>query len=529
MPREFDPWFLESQKKIDLEEGMTYAQIFRRRLCLFIIFIFSHPIYDYIYIIGLLAFVAMVPLTQCDINFECGRDFLTESGNDPIVERDLVEKVLLGMVVSAIVPILSSALIRIFMVDFLKENSTEKSRRFYGLFFFLTLKVLYFKPGFKKLLPKAIADRIPDMPKFKLRNKDEAAASASSAGEEGVEGGEGDGAGQENDIEKNNDNDSVGKETEGSTDNDEQGEGGIGKEGDEDEEESDASSIISDDDEEFEVAENEVVWTCRVCLSFNMQEKVKEAKSLKSRRLGTKENAENIKILVKTKGRVHEHYVVEFNHLKHANQCWKCRTPFDYKPRKCAQEFFNPIEDFGDQLHEAKHAAAGDAEEDKEGVKPVKSKKRLRGRDSIIAFEHQSFAAALTTAQLGPLDKLKVIGNKVKNSYNRFMDPEPAHNQVLYNDHTFKTRLREFMPFVERRKLKKGERYQIGDEIEAIERRVIWYPGVIKRAGTNGTYDIIYDNGDLVETVLPIKVRRSNGSERSELPNVPTYTISNPL
>ena len=63
------------------------------------------------------------------------------------------------------------------------------------------------------------------------------------------------------------------------------------------------------------------------------------------------------------------------------------------------------------------------------------------------------------------------------------------------------------MPFLERRVLQKGEKYKIGDEIESVERRPVWYPGVIRRAGANGTYDVFYDNGDLVETVLPVKIR----------------------
>ena len=267
--------------------------------------------------------------------------------------------------------------------------------------------------------------------------------------------------------------------------------------------ESDASSIVSEDDEEFEIAENEIAWRCRVCLTFNLQEKAKEHKSLKARRIGTKENAANIKILVKTRGRVHEHYVVEFKHLKNVNHCQKCSTPADYKPRKSAQEFFNEMEDFSDQLHEPK----GGASEEDAAIEKLKSKARLRGRDSVIAFENQTFFTALKSSQLGPIDKLRVMLSKIKSTYNSFMDPEPAHNQVLYNDYTFKTRLKEFMPFVERRTLQKGERYKIGDEIEAIERRPLWYPGVIKRAGANGTYDIIYDNGELIETVLPVKIR----------------------
>ena len=261
------------------------------------------------------------------------------------------------------------------------------------------------------------------------------------------------------------------------------------------------------------VAENEVAWNCRVCGNFNLQEKVKEQKSLKSRRLGTKENSENIKILIQTRGRVHEHYVVEFKHLKHGNHCWKCSTPMDYKPRKCAAEFFHPLNDYSEQLQQTKALPGATTTEDGnvdiEAPPPPQedSKRRIRGRDSVLIFENKSIADALQSSQLGPIDKARIVFSKVKKKYQRFVKSEPEQNQVLYNDHTFKERLREFMPFVERRVLEKGEKYKIGDEVEAIERKSVWFPGVIKRAGANGTYDIIYKNGELVETVLPVKIR----------------------
>ena len=52
MERQFDPWFLEPEPPPDIEEGMTYFQILVRRVKLFIIFIFSNPVYDYLYIIA---------------------------------------------------------------------------------------------------------------------------------------------------------------------------------------------------------------------------------------------------------------------------------------------------------------------------------------------------------------------------------------------------------------------------------------------------------------------------------------------
>lgn len=226
--------------------------------------------------------------------------------------------------------------------------------------------------------------------------------------------------------------------------------------------------------------------------------------------------------MIKTRGRVHEHYIVEFKHLKNANHCWKCHTPMDYKPRKCADEYFYRSNDYFDQLHEVVEEDENDIVvgnlgkgrvNEKDAIAAVTalgeanySKKKGR-REAILAYENKSLKEALLSTQIGPIEKITVISRKIQRSYRAFIDPEPLQNQVLYNDHTFRTRLMEFMPFLDRRELQKGERYSIGDEVEAIERRPVWYPGVVKRAGANGTYDIIYDNGDLVETVLPVKIR----------------------
>ena len=91
-----------------------------------------------------------------------------------------------------------------------------------------------------------------------MKKKGDETAATETEGEGAAGGGEEGAAG---DIETGEDNDSVGKETEGSTDNDEQlGDKPKGEEvdGGEEDEDSDASSVVSDVDEEFEVAENEV-------------------------------------------------------------------------------------------------------------------------------------------------------------------------------------------------------------------------------------------------------------------------------
>jgi len=221
------------------------------------------------------------------------------------------------------------------------------------------------------------------------------------------------------------------------------------------------------------------------------------------------------RIVVRTVGKIHEHYVCEFKHLKHTNHCRKCWTPSDYKPQQCNSHSFYPQNDYREQLHEVNlHLAEGGGEEALEEGRvsppPVVARApggRKGGRDSILRFEHKDIAEGLKSNELTFVDKLQLIKMKWGNYVHSLLDPELKANQVLYNDHTFKTELKKFMPFVERRELAKGERFAIGDRVEAIERQVVWYPGVIKRAGANGCYDVLYDNGELIETILPVKVR----------------------
>ena len=119
---------------------------------------------------------------------------------------------------------------------------------------------------------------------------------------------------------------------------------------------------------------------------------------------------------------------------------------------------------------------------------------------------NKSLASSLTSRDITCLDKIRIVFSKLSDRYNNFVDSTPKKQQILYNDHEFKKNLRGFMPFVKREK-RRGNNFAIGDEIEAIERKTMWYPGVIKRVGDNGTYDIIYNNGELIETVLPVKIR----------------------
>ncbi len=544
MDRNFDPWFLEKVKPVDPEEGMKWKEILARRFKKGLMWVAASSFFDYVYLLSFLAALVMVPVFDdeeelkdnilndaskylCSRGEECARkacivDELInlENGNVTYAEEDALlkaqeecvppfiqyaelcapkcvifnfERYMLAfppmvMVLSAFIPMFLALLIRVSMLKFLKDNSTVKSQRFWGLFFFVSMKVLHFEFDLRKLLPSFINKLIP---KLRIPKKKAKVGPVGDAGE-------------------GNDGGASAAETDDAGD---QGSGDIEAQTETVEEEEYEEEVEYEDDdegesseEEFEIGENEIAWNCRVCNEFNLQEKVQQQKSLKSRRLGTKENAENIRLVIHTVGKIHEHYVVEFKHLHHANHCRKCGVAADYKPQRCNEHSFYPLQDYHDQLHEPKHADPS-ANDGNIPDQPPGAPGRTGGRDSVLLFENKSIADALSSNNLTLLDKIRVMINKVRNAVRRFLDPEAKENQVLYNDHTFSQELKKFMPFVERRVLQKGQRYQIGERIEAIERRTMWYPGVIKRAVPNGTYDIIYDNGDIVETVLPVKVR----------------------
>jgi hypothetical protein len=65
---------------------MTWGQILKRRSKLLFIFLASNALYDYLYLLGLLALVVAIPLNQCNEKFECGKDTLEETVSEPIIE-----------------------------------------------------------------------------------------------------------------------------------------------------------------------------------------------------------------------------------------------------------------------------------------------------------------------------------------------------------------------------------------------------------------------------------------------------------
>jgi hypothetical protein len=256
----------------------------------------------------------------------------------------------LAMAGAAAFPIFMGIFVRMTMLEFLKENRDEKARRFFGLFFFVSLKVFTFKFDIRKVIPSFIGKRLPApgswLPKIGKKKSATVAVEGGEAvpeggtppeGEVAAEGAAEGAAAAEGDIEA----------PAATADNSEDATADA-----EDEEESEDSDADVSSEEEFEVAENEVAWNCRVCNEFNLQEKIVQSKNMTKRRLGTKENAANVKMVVRTVGRIHEHYVVEFKQLKNTNHCRKCWTAHDYKPQHCNAHSFFGLQDYKDQLHE---------------------------------------------------------------------------------------------------------------------------------------------------------------------------------
>mgnify|MGYP000026223271 FL=1 len=503
MAREFSPWFLEKEKEKNIEDGMTWKEIIKRRLKLFCIALFSTSFYDYVYIALLIGFIVSIPLYETEF----------------MVPRSLCSLLPMCMSLVAIIPVVGAIIIKLTMWTFLRNNTTEKQVRFWGLFFFVTLKVLHFRDS---LVPKFLRFKNNPLTKLKKMKKKQGTVVDVEGGDaEGEGGGESEGVGDIEEGGREGDN-LLNRENDGENEESNDNRGG---EDDENTVEDESSEDDLSSDEEVEVAENEIAWVCRCCSEFNLQEKVVQEKSLKSRRIGTKENADKIKLLVRTMGKIHEHYVVEFKQQKNVNRCTKCGTPADYKPRKCAKQFFNPLQDFSEQLHakdaigavgpppegdndvEAGAPAVELSEEEKIAKRMARGRRgSTTGRDSVLMMRNKSLASSLSSRDISTLDKIRILFNKIRDRYSAFVDSTPPNEQILYNDHEFKNHLKGFMPFVERSK-RHGEQFKIGEDIEAIERKTMWYPGIIKRVGDNGTYDIIYNNGELVETVLPVKIR----------------------
>jgi len=50
MPRQFDGWFLEKERVVDVEEGMKWKDIIVRRIKFYIVAVLSSSLYDYVYV-----------------------------------------------------------------------------------------------------------------------------------------------------------------------------------------------------------------------------------------------------------------------------------------------------------------------------------------------------------------------------------------------------------------------------------------------------------------------------------------------
>ena len=230
--------------------------------------------------------------------------------------RHLIGLVALAMVRVAALPIVGGAFVRVFLLGFVKKESgvyDEGRLRRFGVFFFVSLKVWHFVFDLRKVLPNFIGRRIPEinlgarlakMAKMFKRDKKIGPGEEEEGGAEGEEGSVAEGSVAEDSpaADPNAENkkraprgtqaaakaamgqgaDEIPLDWEDNLDDDNA------------EDTFDSDEDVSDE-EEFDIGENEIAWNCRVCNEFNLQEKVAAQKSLKSRRLGTKENAANIR------------------------------------------------------------------------------------------------------------------------------------------------------------------------------------------------------------------------------------------
>ena len=135
MDRQFSPWFLEKEKEKNIEDDMTWGQIFKRRFKLYTIKFFTTSLYDYVYLLLLLAMVVSIPAYEAQIG----------------VDRPTIALLPQAMTLMAAIPVVGALIVKFFMFNFISTNCSEKQVRFWGLFFFITLKVTHFQ---NDILPK---------------------------------------------------------------------------------------------------------------------------------------------------------------------------------------------------------------------------------------------------------------------------------------------------------------------------------------------------------------------------------------
>lgn len=101
--------------------------------------------------------------------------------------------------------------------------------------------------------------------------------------------------------------------------------------------------------------------------------------------------------------------------------------------------------------------------------------------------------------------KLRIVAKRVH--YALLLRPRtkgssrPTSSHLLFNNWEFERKVKEFRATPERRRLRLGERYQIGDKVESYQHFPTWYPATIIATNDNGSYVLRFDNGEVAHAV----------------------------
>jgi len=279
------------------------------------------------------------------------------------------------------------------------------------------------------------------------------------------------------------------------------------------EENNSEESISSDSSStsDVELAENEIAWTCVICHEVNIQERKQHDPSHKIHLLGTKENSSRIRICIDNVGDLEDQYKVKFKQIRNVNYCRKCFTPYDYKPRN------KELEQAALHHPAINKNCDGIAAKARQNEKEAAFNLNTNHVDSYHIACTNSFHEILKLRNISLKNKFRCIQSKISVSYQKNFiernDPppvQPSDERRLYYKNYYSLRyIERYTPTLLRRILQPGEQYEEGMWIESTEERsdANFYPGRIKKVRRNEKYDIIYDNGMLVECVDKEKIR----------------------
>lgn len=132
-----------------------------------------------------------------------------------------------------------------------------------------------------------------------------------------------------------------------------------------------------------------------------------------------------------------------------------------------------------------------------------------KDEDDAAAYVRRMMEAQATiNNRLGPCRScLSSIGKAWTSIKDAFSPQVKNQDGMLFNDWSFKQKVKKFKPVPDRRVLENGERYMVGDEVESFEHMPTWYPATVTKYNSNGSYVIRFHNGEEADAVSRAKIR----------------------